>query len=127
MRTRNKQRIYRLFMTGASVKNLCFRYRTWIEIIESIIREGHVKGWDSGKRDGTLDQDHAIRQIGEILAYVAKIESELADYDELFALQRARMLEADRLWQRETGNAHKYPDLGTLLGWLMKRGGEIRA
>ena len=57
MRTRERQRIYRRFMRGESVTRLAGAYIDRDGVyngnplqIESIIREGTAKGWDSGKR-----------------------------------------------------------------------------
>ena len=47
-------------------------------------------------------------------------------YQVLFDLQHTRMIEATKLWQQETGNVSIYPDLGTLLKWLIDRADKIQ-
>lgn len=49
----------------------------------------------------------------------AEMERKLAEYDALFELQHKRVLEADKEWQRATGQHDVMPDLGTLIEWLM--------
>lgn len=59
MRTRERQRIYRLFFAGWNIAQLAWLLPTKRkgypqaqreQDVEAIIREGHAKGWDSGKR-----------------------------------------------------------------------------
>ena len=45
-------------------------------------------------------------------------EQELKDFSELFDLQHKRSVEADKLWQHDTGEQYR-PDLGELLRYLM--------
>ena len=45
-------------------------------------------------------------------------EQELKDFSELFDLQHKRSVEADTLWQHDTGEQY-YPDLGELLRYFM--------
>lgn len=60
MRTRDKQRIYRRFFAGENCLDIGWtlkdRGHKYDEIdritdVEDIIREGHEKGWDSGKKE----------------------------------------------------------------------------
>ena len=45
-------------------------------------------------------------------------EQELKDFSELFDLQHKRSVEADKLWQKDTGEQCN-PDLGELLRYFM--------
>ena len=45
-------------------------------------------------------------------------EQELKDFSELFDLQHKRSVEADKLWQHDTGKKY-FPDLGELLRYFM--------
>ena len=45
-------------------------------------------------------------------------EQELSDYSSLFDLQRQRSVEANKLWQKDTGEQCN-PDLGELLRYFM--------
>ena len=45
-------------------------------------------------------------------------EQELKDFSELFDLQHKRSVEADKLWQHDTGEKYS-PDLGELLRYFM--------
>ena len=45
-------------------------------------------------------------------------EQELKDFSELFDLQHKRSVEADKLWQHDTGEQY-LPDLGELLRYFM--------
>lgn len=45
-------------------------------------------------------------------------EQELKDFSELFDLQHKRSVEADKLWQHDTGEQY-HPDLGELLRYFM--------
>lgn len=58
-------------------------------------------------------------------AKVKKLKEENDELNQLFALQRTRMKEADELWRQATGRHDTIPDLGDLLAWLMNeaRGG----
>lgn len=60
MRTRDKQRIYKRFFDGWTISQLAWTMPTKRggypqsqreQDVENIIREGHAKGWDSGKRE----------------------------------------------------------------------------
>jgi len=42
----------------------------------------------------------------------------------LFDLQHSRVTEATKLWQAAHDKPDILPDLGTLVEWLMQRGGE---
>lgn len=45
-------------------------------------------------------------------------EQELSDFNSLLDLQRKRSIEANKLWQKDTGEKF-YPDLGELLRYFM--------
>ena len=45
-------------------------------------------------------------------------EQELKDFSELFDLQRERSVEANKMWQHDTGEKY-FPDLGELLRYFM--------
>ncbi|MDX9972261.1 MAG: hypothetical protein RBU21_04620 [FCB group bacterium] len=45
-------------------------------------------------------------------------EQELKDFSSLFDLQHKRSVEANKLWQHDTGEKY-FPDLGELLRYLM--------
>jgi hypothetical protein len=50
---------------------------------------------------------------------------ELDEVNSVFELQQRRMAEATALWRKENpGNDLVWPDLGTLLTWLMERSGQ---
>lgn len=51
----------------------------------------------------------------------ATLEAELAELEELLALQHRRTAKADALWQQATGRPHVLPDLGTLIEFLLDR------
>ena len=51
-------------------------------------------------------------KIGEMAETIAEMEC-------LFELQRARVAEASRQWQRLTGQRNIHPGLGQLIAWLM--------
>lgn len=46
---------------------------------------------------------------------------ECEDNEKLLDLQHSRMVQADKLWQKETGNLNVLPDLGKLIEWLLEK------
>lgn len=48
-------------------------------------------------------------------------QSEIKEMRALFNLQHTRTREADKLWQKAQNQPHMFPDLGTLIEWLMGR------
>jgi len=60
----------------------------------------------------------------------AELEAAKADRDELqsvFDLGHTRTVEADKLWQDAHGKPEVWPDLGDLVGWLIKRHDDVQA
>ena len=60
----------------------------------------------------------------------AELEAAKRDRDELqsvFDLGHTRTVEADKLWQEAHGKPEVWPDLGELVGWLMKRYDDLQA
>jgi hypothetical protein len=52
---------------------------------------------------------------------LAKLEAENTELNQLFDLGHTRTREADKLWQDAHNKPHVYPDLGELIGWLLRR------
>lgn len=52
---------------------------------------------------------------------VAKLKQDNEEYERLFELQGKRLGEATKAWREETGEHLTSPDLGDLLGWLLRR------
>jgi len=71
----------------------------------------------SGKYDKMTIKEFRERKPGSVEP-LGMIE-ENKTLNRLFKLQHKRSLEADKLWQKATGNTHVFPDLGVLLEWLM--------
>ena len=65
--------------------------------------------------DGPRERDLLLAQYRE---RAESAEQELKDFSELFDLQHKRSVEADKLWQHDTGEKY-FPDLGELLRYLM--------
>jgi len=69
----------------------------------------------------TCNMPSAQEQIARLQRELDELRGDLAEKRSLMDLQHRRTLEAQRLWQTETGNTH-WPDLGTLIEWLTERG-----
>lgn len=54
-------------------------------------------------------------------ARAAELSEKMTEYDALFKMQHSRTVHADKLWQTAHGQPDIFPDLGTLIDWLMSR------
>ena len=57
----------------------------------------------------------------DLLAKIDKLTHENEELNKIFEMQDARIQEATALWQRECGQPETWPDIGSLLQWLMER------
>jgi len=63
-----------------------------------------------------------IREGIDLRARNKQLAEDIAEKQSLFDLQHTRTLEADKLWQEETGHdCNCFPDLGELIRWLMEK------
>lgn len=62
-----------------------------------------------------------LKVAGENAIYIIRLEGKVKELEALFALQRTRMDEATKMWQKATGKADVLPDLGDILAWFMER------
>ena len=60
----------------------------------------------------------AVNGLGRLLEKAAE---EIDEYVQLFNLQHGRIQEAQAIWQKATDKHDVWPDLGTLIGWLIGR------
>lgn len=86
-------------------------------ILEAVWNYGWFYKWNS--RNAAAE--HMVRELTPQEVGAAKCEN-CADMESLFELQQQRMRKATALWQEATGEHDTFPDLGTLLDWLMERG-----
>ncbi len=75
-------------------------------------------------------QSRAMEAESHLTQRTAELEAAKADRDELqsvFDLGHTRTVEADKLWQEAHGKPEVWPDLGELVGWLMRRYDDLQA
>ena len=78
--------------------------------------------------EALVDEYHDCKQ--KLTQRTAELEEAKADRDELqsvFDLGHTRTVEADKLWQEAHGKPEVWPDLGELVGWLMRRYDDLQA
>lgn len=67
------------------------------------------------------DYEHMLSENNEMRAKLKNAEDHTRELEALFDLQRTRIKEAEKMWQKATGKEAIFPDLGELLSWFMGR------
>ncbi len=78
-------------------------------------------------RGASRKEKKAIVKIKELEAKFKNAEDHTRELEALFDLQRTRIKEAEKMWQKATGKEAIFPDLGELLSWFMGKIKQLEA
>jgi len=90
-------------------------YERHRETMARLMEAARVAVYPSLRVEGT-----PLACLEEARKEIERLESELADIESVFALQRTRCGAAQRAWQAAHNQPNVFPDLGVLLEWLME-------
>jgi hypothetical protein len=76
--------------------------------------------------EARADAEHWKGECSDLVRMAHEMRAEIDYFQTLIDLQHKRTVEADKLWQVAHNQPNVLPDLGELIGWLMKRADDMR-
>jgi len=77
--------------------------------------------------DEVLKYTHQIRMRDAALQELKELREEAELHNMMVAIVHARLLVAEQLWQKATGQTDRFPDLKELIDWLLERADKAEA